>query len=108
MQGNFLDEILEQSPAEVEEKQPVLQRPRRYKVILLNDDYTPMDFVVHVLMKYFYLGQEKATQVMLDVHYKGKAVCGIFTREIAETKKKQVNDYAVANEHPLLCDMEPE
>ena len=75
-------------------------------MVLLNDDYTPMEFVVHVLEKFFSLGRERATQVMLHVHTRGKGVCGIYTREIAETKVSQVIDYARENEHPLQCDME--
>ncbi len=90
----------------VEEAKPKLKRPSMYKVILLNDDYTPMEFVVHVLEKFFGMNREKATQVMLNVHTKGIGVCGVFTREIAETKVVFVNDYAKQNEHPLLCTME--
>ena len=90
----------------VEEAKPKLKRPSMYKVILLNDDYTPMEFVVHVLEKFFGMNREKATNVMLNVHTKGVGVCGVFTREIAETKVVFVNDYAKQNEHPLLCTME--
>lgn len=88
------------------EAQTRVQPPSMYKVILNNDDYTPMDFVVEVLQKFFAMGLEKATQTMLIVHYEGKAICGIFTAEIAETKTSQVNQYARKNEHPLLCSME--
>lgn len=77
-----------------------------YRVIMLNDDYTPMDFVVEVLMKFFNMSEEKATQVMLTVHMQGKAVCGVYTRDIAETKMAQVNQYASDCEHPLLCEIE--
>lgn len=77
-----------------------------YQVVLNNDDYTPMDFVVHVLEMFFGLGREKSTQVMLHVHTRGKGICGVFTKEIAETKMSQVNDYAKQNEHPLLCTIE--
>ena len=77
-----------------------------YKVILNNDDYTPMDFVVEVLQKFFAMDVDKATQVMLAVHYQGKGVCGLFTAEIAETKVAQVNKFARTHEHPLLCTME--
>lgn len=86
---------------------PELARPPLYTVLLLNDDYTPMDFVVDVLIQYFSMGLEQATQVMLHVHTRGKGVCGVFTREIAETKVAQVNEYARMNQHPLLCTMEP-
>lgn len=82
------------------------QPPPMYKVLLNNDDYTPMDFVVEVLMHFFNLDAEKAHQIMLTVHYQGKAVCGIFTAEIAETKVMQVNQYARKQNHPLMCTME--
>lgn len=85
-----------------------LQPPPMYKVILNNDDYTPMDFVVEVLQTFFSMDEDKATQVMMAVHYQGKGVCGLFTAEIAETKVVQVNNYARLHEHPLLCSMEQE
>jgi ATP-dependent Clp protease adaptor protein ClpS len=85
---------------------PELARPPLYTVLLLNDDYTPMDFVVEVLIRFFSMGIEQATQVMLHVHTRGKGVCGMFTREIAESKVAQVNAYAQLNQHPLLCTME--
>lgn len=90
----------------VEEAKPHLRRPSMYKVVLLNDDYTPMEFVVETLEIFFSMNREQATHVMLTVHTKGKAVCGIFTRDIAETKAAQVNQYAKENEHPLLCEIE--
>jgi len=83
-----------------------LKPPSMYKVMLLNDDYTPMDFVVEILEKFFSMGREKATHVMLTVHTHGKAVCGIFTRDIAETKSAQVNQYAKEHQHPLLSEIE--
>ena len=82
------------------------QPPPMYKVLLNNDDYTPMDFVIEVLMQFFNMDAEKANQLMLTVHYQGKAVCGIFTAEIAETKVMQVNQYARKHQHPLMCTME--
>lgn len=85
---------------------PKLKPPPMYKVVLNNDDYTPMEFVVHVLEAFFGMNREKATQVMLHVHTRGKGICGVFTKEIAETKMSQVNDYSKQNEHPLLCTME--
>jgi len=85
---------------------PALKRPSMYKVVLLNDDYTPMDFVVEILTTFFGMNEEKATQVMLAVHTQGKAVCGVFTRDIAETKAAQVNEYSAECEHPLFCDIE--
>jgi ATP-dependent Clp protease adaptor protein ClpS len=88
------------------ESKPKLKRPPMYKVVLHNDDYTPMEFVVTLLGKLFGMPRAKATQVMLHVHTKGKGVCGVFTKEIAETKVAQVNEYSRQNKHPLLCAME--
>lgn len=90
----------------VQPAKPKLKRPPLYQVLLLNDDYTPMDFVVQVLEGFFQMGRERATQIMLQVHTRGRGVCGIYTRDIAETKVAQVNDYARRNQHPLLCAME--
>ncbi|HEY9201162.1 MAG TPA: ATP-dependent Clp protease adapter ClpS [Gammaproteobacteria bacterium] len=90
----------------VDEAKPKLKPPRKYKVILLNDDYTPMEFVVQILAKFFSMDQEKATQIMLMVHTKGQAVCGEYSYQIAETKVEQVNDYSRQHQHPLLCTME--
>lgn len=89
-----------------EETKPELKKPSMYRVVLMNDDYTPMDFVVAVLMMFFNMDQEKATQVMLSVHTEGKGVCGIFTRDVADTKAAIVNQYARDNSHPLLCEVE--
>jgi ATP-dependent Clp protease adaptor protein ClpS len=85
---------------------PELKRPPMYKVLLLNDDYTPMEFVVHVLEIFFGMDREKATQIMLTVHTQGAAVVGIFPRDIAETKSEQVNQYAQENQHPLVSTVE--
>ena len=93
--------------SDTEEKQE-LKPPSMYKVIINNDDYTTMDFVIEVLMRFFKMDQERATDTMLQVHYKGKAVCGVYSAEIAETKVVQVNQYARENQHPLLCTMEQE
>ncbi len=90
----------------VEEATPKLKHPARYHVLLLNDDYTPMEFVVDVLQHIFGLDRIRATRVMLEVHTKGKGVCGSFTYEIAETKVAQVLAYARQHQHPLLCTME--
>ncbi|OOZ36479.1 ATP-dependent Clp protease adapter ClpS [Solemya velesiana gill symbiont] len=90
----------------VQEAKPKLKRPPMYKVILLNDDYTPMEFVVKVLESFFSMDREKATQIMLHVHTRGVGVCGVYTKDIAETKVSQVNDFARSNQHPLLCSME--
>ncbi|UJF19881.1 ATP-dependent Clp protease adapter ClpS [Vibrio sp. SS-MA-C1-2] len=80
--------------------------PAMYNVIINNDDYTPMDFVIDVLQRYFSMDIDSATQIMLAVHYKGKAICGTYSAEIAETKVAQINLYAKENEHPLLCTLE--
>lgn len=90
----------------VQEGKPKLKQPPMYKVMLLNDDYTPMDFVIQVLESFFQMDVEKATQVMLHVHTRGMGICGVFTRDIAETKVALVNDYSHRNQHPLLCTME--
>lgn len=82
------------------------KKPSQYKVLLLNDDYTPMEFVVAVLKRFFNMNMEEATQVMLHVHQKGVGVCGIFTYEVAETKVTQVMDAARENQHPLQCTLE--
>lgn len=87
-------------------EKPALKRPSMYNVVMHNDDFTPMEFVVEVLMLFFSMPEPKATQVMLAVHTKGRAVCGSYTRDIAETKAAQVNQYSSENEHPLLCEIE--
>ena len=90
----------------VEAGRPELARPPLYSVLLLNDDYTPMDFVVEVLVRFFGMDLERATQVMLHVHTRGRGVCGVFTRDVAESKVAQVNEYARLNQHPLLATAE--
>jgi|TARA_B110000977_G_scaffold177565_1_gene234243 ATP-dependent Clp protease adaptor protein ClpS len=90
----------------VERAKPQLKSPSMYKVILLNDDYTPMEFVIEVLQTFFAMNREKATQIMLVVHTAGRATCGIYTRDIAETKSAQVNQFAQDNQHPLVSDVE--
>ncbi len=87
----------------VESAKPALRQPSLYQVILLNDDYTPMEFVVEVLEFFFYMNREKATQIMLTVHTEGEAVCGVYSRDVAETKMTQVNDFAREHQHPLMC-----
>jgi len=86
---------------------PELKRPPMYRVVLLNDDYTPMEFVVEILQRFFSMDRENATRVMLMVHTQGKGVCGVYSRDVAETKAEQVNQYARDNEHPLLSEVEP-
>jgi ATP-dependent Clp protease adaptor protein ClpS len=90
----------------IEEAKPRLKEPSMYKVFLLNDDYTPMEFVVTLLEKLFGMDREKATRIMLQVNSHGKGVCGIYTYEIAETKVAQVCEYAQRHQHPLMCSME--
>ena len=90
----------------VEETKPRLKRPPLYRVVLLNDDYTPMEFVVQVLQSIFGMDRSTATRIMLEVHTKGKGVCGVYTFEIAETKVAQVVSLADQHQHPLLCTME--
>jgi ATP-dependent Clp protease adaptor protein ClpS len=90
----------------VEEAAPETKQPPLYNVLLLNDDYTPMEFVVDVLERFFRMDRESATRVMLEVHIKGKGVCGVFTYEIAETKVAQVMTYSRDNQHPLMCTLE--
>lgn len=90
----------------VETAKPKLKKPPLFKVILLNDDYTPMEFVVLVLESFFKMNREKATQIMINVHTRGVGVCGVYTRDVAETKVAQVNDYSRTNQHPLLCTFE--
>ena len=89
-------------------KRSKLKKPPLYKVLLLNDDFTPMEFVVHVLEKFFSIRHERAVQIMLTVHKKGIAVVGVYSHDIAETKVTQVMDYSRKNQHPLQCTMEKE
>jgi ATP-dependent Clp protease adaptor protein ClpS len=91
---------------DVQVSKPGLKRPPLFKVLLLNDDFTPMDFVVEVLREFFGMSEERATQVMLHVHTRGMGVCGVYSRDVAETKVYLVNDHARTHQHPLLCTME--
>ncbi|MEY1661916.1 ATP-dependent Clp protease adapter ClpS [Alcanivorax sp. REN37] len=90
----------------VEAERPALKPPAMYQVVMLNDDYTPMDFVVEVLESFFGLDREQATRIMLAVHMEGRAVCGVYSRDVAETKAAMVVDYAREHQHPLLCEVE--
>jgi ATP-dependent Clp protease adaptor protein ClpS len=90
----------------VQEAKPNLKRPPLYKVFLLNDDFTPMEFVVEILKVFFGMDEEKATQVMLHVHTRGMGVCGVYSKDIAESKVRQVNDFSREHQHPLLCDLD--
>lgn len=92
----------------IEKTDSETKKPPMYKVMLLNDDFTPMEFVVNVLEKFFKIGRENAISIMLDVHQKGLAVVGVFSNEVAETKVIQVMDHAKKYEHPLQCTMEKE
>lgn len=85
---------------------PKTKKPALYKVLMLNDDYTPMEFVVETLRRFFRMSTEDATRVMLQVHHKGVGLCGVFTYEVAETKVNQVLDFARQNQHPLQCTLE--
>lgn len=101
-------EVGHSGSALAEAARPALRKPRMYRVVMLNDDYTPMEFVVHVLENFFNMDRERATRIMLKVHVEGRAVCGVFTRDIAETRAEQINEYSRENEHPLLCQIEPD
>jgi len=103
--GQELESHKEQGLA-LKEARPEVELPPMYRVILLNDDYTPMDFVIEILKTFFVMSHDHATQVMLHVHTRGKGVCGVFTYEIAETKVAQVNEYSRQSEHPLKCTLE--
>ncbi len=85
---------------------PKTKKPSMYKVLMLNDDYTPMEFVVHVLERFFSKTREEATRIMLHVHHRGVGICGVFTYEVAETKVTQVMDFARQHQHPLQCTLE--
>jgi ATP-dependent Clp protease adaptor protein ClpS len=104
--GNGEDE--EGKTGLVTKTRPKTKRPNLYKVLLLNDDYTPMEFVVLVLERYFNKNREEATRIMLHVHHKGVGLCGVYTYEVAETKVTQVMDFARQNGHPLQCTLEKE
>lgn len=92
----------------LEAERTKVEPPRLYRVLLLNDDYTPMDFVVIVLQRFFALDREQATRVMLQIHHEGKGTGGVFPRDIAATKVEQVSNYARQHQHPLACVMEEE
>jgi len=92
----------------IETAKPKIKKPRMYRVIINNDDYTPMEFVVNVLEVFFSRDRARATKVMMDVHNSGKGSCGVFPRDIAETKTMQVNNYSNEHNHPLMCSMEVE
>ena len=90
----------------IQDAKPKLKKPPLYKVILLNDDFTPMDFVIEILMDFFAMSEQKATQVMLQIHTQGVGVCGTYSKDVAETKVYIVNEYSRSYQHPLMCSME--
>ncbi|MDC9719753.1 MAG: ATP-dependent Clp protease adapter ClpS [Gammaproteobacteria bacterium] len=90
----------------IEQTRSKISQPSLYKVVLLNDDYTPMEFVIDILANFFNHNEDQATQIMLAVHTQGKGVCGVYTKDVAETKAMQVNQYSRQNKHPLLCEVE--
>ncbi len=106
--GRQNDEQEERETGILLKTRPKTKKPSMYKVLLLNDDYTPMEFVVHVLERFFSKTRQEATDVMLHVHRRGVGICGVFTYEVAETKVAQVMDFARQNEQPLQCTMEKE
>ncbi len=106
LEGNDEDLSGDDGNLAVAESKPKLKRPSLYKVFLMNDDFTPMEFVVEVLQLFFYMDREKATQIMLAVHTEGRGVCGVYPHDVAETKMIQINDFSRNNEHPLLCQIE--
>ncbi|RLA05857.1 MAG: ATP-dependent Clp protease adapter ClpS [Gammaproteobacteria bacterium] len=100
---NRPDDFDDDKDVGVAEAKPKLKRPDMFQVLLINDDFTPMDFVIDVLVQFFSMNDEKATQVMFQVHTEGKGICGVFTVDVAQTKVKQVSDYSQEHQHPLLC-----
>lgn len=106
--GNNDSESPDEEAGVLLKTRPKTKKPDMYKVLLLNDDYTPMEFVVHILENFFNKNKQEATDIMLHVHRRGVGVCGIFTYEVAETKVAQVMDYARQSEQPLQCTMEKE
>ncbi len=106
--GGPLDEEGKPQTGLLLKARPRTKKPAMYKVLLLNDDYTPMDFVVYILERFFGKNKQEATEIMLHVHRRGVGICGIYTYEVAETKVNQVMDFARANEQPLQCTMEKE
>ena len=106
LQNNQNDNKLDFERGTILDEKPRLKKPSMYKVIMLNDDYTPMEFVVHVLERFFSKTRDEATKIMLHVHQQGVGICGVFSYEIAETKVMQVMDCARQNQHPLQCTIE--
>ncbi|MFZ9348135.1 MAG: ATP-dependent Clp protease adapter ClpS [Arenimonas sp.] len=107
MSGNKTPDQRDSGEALLEAVRAEVGPPGRFQVVLLNDDFTPMDFVVFVLQEFFAMNQEKATQVMLQIHTRGRGTGGVYSREVAESKVNQVNEFSRQNHHPLLSMMEP-
>ncbi len=105
-QWDAMDTGLDEGNLLLEKERAKVKPPKRYQVVLLNDDFTPMDFVIEVLMRFFKMSEEQATTVMWAVHNQGKGVCGVYSREVAEMKVLQVNRYAREHQYPLMCQME--
>jgi len=106
--GDDANPLEEKETGTLLKTRPKTKKPSMYKVLLLNDDFTPMEFVVHILEKFFQKSRQESTDIMLQVHRRGVGVCGVYTYEVAETKVAQVMDFARANEQPLQCTMEKE
>ena len=107
LKNNNANEFDDNSSVLVKPSDPIVKRPPLYHVVLLNDDYTPMEFVVELIEKFFNKDRQTATRIMLMIHNEGKGVCGIYTQDIAETKAALVNKYSMQHQHPLLCEAEP-
>ncbi|MGQ0677045.1 MAG: ATP-dependent Clp protease adapter ClpS [Rhodospirillales bacterium] len=108
MSGNDKRDDTGTTTGVVVKSKPKTKKPSMYKVLMLNDDYTPMEFVVHILERFFHKTRDEATRIMLHVHRRGVGVCGVYTYEVAETKVTQVMDFARRHQHPLQCTMEKE
>jgi len=96
------------TPGVIVKSRPKTKRPSMYKVLMLNDDYTPMEFVVHLLERFFRKDRDEATHIMMHVHQRGVGICGVYTYEVAETKVQQVVDFSRQHQHPLQCTLEKE
>ena len=105
--SNNSEDYESNSSSLVKLEEPKLKKPSLYRVILLNDDYTPMEFVVELIEEFFYKSRDVATRIMLKVHTEGKGVCGVYTQDVAETKVALVNQHAQDSQHPLMCQAEP-
>jgi len=108
MTTNFPQNNSHEAPGSDVKARPKAKRPSMYKVLMINDNYTPMEFVIHILEGFFNKERGEATQIMLQVHQRGVGICGVFTREVAETKVQQVVDFAREHQHPLQCTFEKE